>query len=1454
MVCYIKNEIKKSDKVLKFGLLRSFHKKSSKMGLIFGELTVIIKMDSVSDSYKGGFILKKYLALFLVLLLTVCVVFSAPVSAATVTSSFEEDGLSSLQMLQDTTPSVTSATLLSGDWYHSQIHKVVSDGTYLSTPSENVAGNSLTIKGNKSGVSFYTKLSGLEPYTRYEISFRYAAANSLYMGGSGVVLAEGSHPNYDNNLNYMPGANNTFYSARVDDTANKKVTYTFTTDANTEYFFSIRTVLRSAETCLTDFSFRKAVYKSDEITGSVIANNRWYCSESTTEKIDQHIFLVDNKVSLKGSLHYRALFTKLTGLKPYTKYVISMVDGNAEVEATNSGVVVANGNRPTFQNGVIKGDRLGTVTRSSGSRKTTISFTTNENTEYFLSVKFGAATNTSNDIVLSNFTATEWTAAEQIKGAIANGKWNTTGSATVSHNTSNKSVTVSSATNQTVYTTLTGLEHHKTYTFTFKHTAGNAELFGNPAYVVAGSSVSLEGNQVPRTYLCKTTNGSTATNFTITFTTNETNNEYTFVFKIGNISSVTLSGFGLTERPVSNFLGTAVRAATTQKEQGIRFKTKLDKSLLTEGINGCHIIEIGSIAAITDKLEGEPLSLEHKAAKKAVAYYVPDGIRRFWDEDEDYVYLAIALVGIEPQAYDDAVSVVPYLTLSNGTVIYGDVQTYCVYDVFRAILQGEVEEDKNTVESILEANELNLNFDAWQEVNPVFPEGESYFVSVRTANVSTGITLSNFSLKEGGVLKSPAVLLGNHWYQDQNDSYYTNGEHLSSRENNLQSNQIKIKEGWLTGYSYYTKLTGLKPNTTYQISFSYDVPKSIVAEVGVAKAEGEKPVYNESTHALDVVSNQLFGEVKHNESYQIITYTFTTDKAASYVTDGDATDDNSDISYGADVESETIDLSVYNASAPINTNYKGMNATIYHSFGFMDDRPSTEEQLETELSRLQNMGYKNCRTNFFSGWVFSSGISRWIFDSRQFKDFTTYCKAVEDHGMSVMLNQMWYLYMTGKGNSGSAQDAYLSGLNGSWGTGDWYAEQTTYADCVATEFKLTGNMNPYTSGSTNQVINGKNMSNGSKDTRMGTSSGDFNETVTNYFNRLAISGVRYGHLLSQVINKLRAAGVNNLDYLLYFTEPSYHYRTPTDPTGPANQEYLFVCRTIRNVIEKNGIRITHVGPNQGHVYSSGGLLDYVMDRDPDLFDVASAHFYPQITDANSDSYYNYTRLGINYYKSDISGSSKDWGEKEFWLDEMYAQELDTTDCRKTVPQTGIQTVIMNICAQQTGVDNTLSWMAFSQAWYQNRETSTEFVDGVHVIGMAPWIVESDVPYRTYYSTGLFARYNNSIQGGDAWRTSTYSDAGNDGLYIGAVKLPDGNITITVASTASTSKKFKVAFENALGKDLHRHIENTFQRVPDSQAKLSATDTTFQKVTTSLVDVIEPWSVHIYTTALGPCNK
>jgi len=501
-------------------------------------------------------------------------------------------------------------------------------------------------------------------------------------------------------------------------------------------------------------------------------------------------------------------------------------------------------------------------------------------------------------------------------------------------------------------------------------------------------------------------------------------------------------------------------------------------------------------------------------------------------------------------------------------------------------------------------------------------------------------------------------------------------------------------------------------------------------------------------------------------------------------------------------------LLIYNNTV-ISDNYKGLSGTVYHSSGYITNdvtgRNYTDEQRQTELKRLSESGVKYCRTRFSPRTIWNNG--KFNFSAVRMQNFINYCKALESKGISVCLQTSWYLNEILENNKDTSADSYLNG-NGV----DLYYEQTNYISYIANEYKLSGS---------------EKMPTG--------------ETVTDYYNRIGVAAVRYGVYLSNFIKAAKDSGVNNIDYLIYFTEPSY--ATDDKPEGEYANEYLFICKTIRNVIEATGnaANVKHVGPNQGSVTDGLGLLKYVVTREPDLFDVLTAHFYPNSESIYDDKYYEQCTETFKSYLDVLKDAGVE--NKEFWVDEFFAIQNNGSRVARQSAMAALQTIVGAISAQQLGVENIVLWQMFDQAWGDSLENGGEFENGIHICGTCPSLLISDIPYAAYYPLSLFMRFNSATNG-----KSYKAISGVDGVYIGAMQNDNGGWTITVVNVSSSEKLISLNFESAINQTLYRYSVSSKNIKPTADAVPTEYGRVFKNVSNALTDTVAAYSVSIYTTS------
>ena len=533
----------------------------------------------------------------------------------------------------------------------------------------------------------------------------------------------------------------------------------------------------------------------------------------------------------------------------------------------------------------------------------------------------------------------------------------------------------------------------------------------------------------------------------------------------------------------------------------------------------------------------------------------------------------------------------------------------------------------------------------------------------------------------------------------------------------------------------------------------------------------------------------------------------------------DEEDDDED--YSDDVMAET--LYVYNKEAPINTEYRGMSSSVYHAYGHMENdstgRVYTKEMMDLELSRLQDSGVRFARTRYTTLWAWDGATGGWNWDSPRMTYYWNYCRNLAKHGVSVVQSVGWHL------------GCHTHLVNGSIDEHGYITKSENYPEDIYGETK----------GYESFIANCKN----------------------DEYRRMAKESLRLGEAHAQLLLEAKARGIHNISHLLYFTEPSYATTTTVhmpDKSHPAYgneggepDEYIFIVQTIQKKLKERGVydMVEHVGPNQGSIKHGDGLLRYMLERDCiDMFDVWTAHFYPEANEASDNVYYDTIDPVFESYVQPL----KDVGhfkKVEFWVDEFYCRSKNAK-LGVDSPWVGLQMAVGGIIAQQRGINNISLWQIFDQLWTDQTNTGGEFVNGIHACGSAPSLFVSSIPRRQYYSTGLFAKYN-GYKNGKAYRTNNAAlqarETGSE-IYIGAAQLEDGSWTITVVNAGIDPYQITVEFQKAIYQTLYRHVNNVNTNIATTAAHLADADKTFANVKDKFTDTVEGGCVVIYTGIKG----
>ncbi len=500
-------------------------------------------------------------------------------------------------------------------------------------------------------------------------------------------------------------------------------------------------------------------------------------------------------------------------------------------------------------------------------------------------------------------------------------------------------------------------------------------------------------------------------------------------------------------------------------------------------------------------------------------------------------------------------------------------------------------------------------------------------------------------------------------------------------------------------------------------------------------------------------------------------------------------------------------LRVYNSRSPHIDEFYGFNWTVYHAMTFMDDaygRNYTDEMAKIEMDRLKDSGIKVCRTIFRSTWAGGTGSSftGWNWDSEEMQAVYKWARELEKRDIDVMLNVGWQ----------------IDSIATPGDSGNWYIE-TPYITGVGSDY-------------------------------YGESNGADMSGLTSEQQRMKRAALRYGEWASQALEAFRARGINNVKYMLAFTEPSRQFADgSTTPAGPLAAQYLTLVEGLDEMLTKHGLRgsVKIIGPNQGSTdYGEGSLLDYALKNinKRSTIDIYSQHFYPP-------------SMGLS--KNNL------FAHEDFWLvcDEIYttynnvlkannyngiflADEFMAIGGRPPLGLEGsfmgTQTVVGVINAMKNKVNGVLSWQIFDQLWVNQTNTAGEFENGIHAVGTAPSLLESYVPRNHYYAISLFTRY---ISDGNVKVLQCDFKTGTN-LYYAVTETSDGDITIAAVNTGENPEYVCFSFDSALNRTFNRHMFDPASVYPTEEAKLAGIDKTFA-VEKTLKDVIPSGGVMIYTT-------
>ncbi len=476
----------------------------------------------------------------------------------------------------------------------------------------------------------------------------------------------------------------------------------------------------------------------------------------------------------------------------------------------------------------------------------------------------------------------------------------------------------------------------------------------------------------------------------------------------------------------------------------------------------------------------------------------------------------------------------------------------------------------------------------------------------------------------------------------------------------------------------------------------------------------------------------------------------------------------------------------------VQENFKGFGG-LYYAYNYIpedekfgDDRKYTDEMQKIELERLVETGSTIVRTQYSPAWAYNLETNKWDFETDYMKGFYEYLDDMKECGFDVALNMDW---------------------------------STTY---IRSEKGYNNyGYNPF-------YILGK---------------GDAKKCDALYFQWIVDS-----------LQELYARGYDNIKYIFAFTEPM-NYNTMKE-FDAAYESWRMYTVGIHKALQTAGLRerVKIVGPNTADYYISLAEKEGItrwesierIAEDPEVIeaiDILSHHTYIR-TEQETINYLEWTEFLERCVE--IADSI----EKPFWLDEgewMYNAMPETE--RVEYISNGYyatQLAVKMVAAMNTSVQGVIRWTLTDQYWPNLTQTSDDgWLNGCHLHGFLPNMLDSTIPRLSYYSYSLIAKYSVCDEGDSV----IYPLKQKRGVYGTCVKLADGNITYIVVNANAGPMDIKIKSENGLsdGKTLYRRVFERDNTVATTQARIPGIDTEYQNVGNYITDVIQGGSVYVYTT-------
>ncbi|MBE6760883.1 MAG: hypothetical protein E7551_01180 [Ruminococcaceae bacterium] len=553
-----------------------------------------------------------------------------------------------------------------------------------------------------------------------------------------------------------------------------------------------------------------------------------------------------------------------------------------------------------------------------------------------------------------------------------------------------------------------------------------------------------------------------------------------------------------------------------------------------------------------------------------------------------------------------------------------------------------------------------------------------------------------------------------------------------------------------------------------------------------ACSEKEDTVNSSSDVSSEVSSNEDVSEVEDTD--EASSEEDTTEEDVWY---DDLEDTEADDEFEYD-DMLTASLNIYNSKA-VQDDFMGFGG-VYHAFPFRTDdiygRNYTEKMANAEIKRVINSGITMARTFYSIDDSWDSKAKAFNWESDQMQAIYKYCLALKEGGVEVLINH-WYC-------SSFLFTTYP------WGSDGNKVEKPGQQNECHESIRVPG---------------------------------DQQATIENF-----------AEFMAETVRQLRAHGCTNATTISIATEPYATWKeewadivSNDEIKNAASKDIAQTINAVSANFKKAGIRkyIKIMGPNFAGGTDATLYYKYFKKHiDPDACDLVSLHNYYG-NDLTKDNY-DLWKTCAEDYKTEV-GSFSNFVWDEYNCSPKAEESIES----RHSAYNGVQLALAQVCFMNYGMKSSFIWSLLDQQWPNNSSTSLDsFKDGVHMCGVAPTFLQSSIVFPPYYSFSLAA----NIVGEKGSKLYRGDDDTYEGVYAAMAENKDGELSILVVNTNITETATELKFEKSLkGKTFYRHVYNVNDITCTAEGELIAPDLKLTNATTVLRDVIEPYSVVVYTT-------